>query len=356
MHKISVIICAFKRERFIIDAINSVLDQTLERDYYEIIVSKSFVNEEIDRFITINNLKNIYIDSEKYGTRVAEAIKYSSGDIIITLDDDDMFRKDKLKTIFDIFTNDDSLAAVYNNFGFINADGHNIKSTFRHVEHKYMKKLGRYRFSNTNKASLRMTLKIGMPFGQMAIKKKVIVEHIDELYNVNLSIDTFLFTIIVASPHPIFVIPDELTLVRMHDEGETQYFTNDINVQKKIINIKKLTADYELFSEISDKVNNIALLHLMKDYVYLNKYSLCFLEPCRRENYFDALTRTRIINEFRNIRIFGWLKPLKISIGLSILWILYHISKEKAFCLFINIGGKRLKDCHATFRELNKCI
>ncbi|EQD28177.1 cell wall biosynthesis glycosyltransferase, partial [mine drainage metagenome] len=47
---ISVIITAYQRKNYLLDALNSAVNQTLDRKYYEIIVVKNFSDSEIDAF------------------------------------------------------------------------------------------------------------------------------------------------------------------------------------------------------------------------------------------------------------------------------------------------------------------
>ena len=46
---ISVIVTAYNRKEFLLQAVSSALRQTLPREYYEVIVVKNFEDEEIDR-------------------------------------------------------------------------------------------------------------------------------------------------------------------------------------------------------------------------------------------------------------------------------------------------------------------
>ena len=47
---ISVIITAYNRKEYLLDAINSVINQTLDKKYYEIIVIKNYNDSKIDDF------------------------------------------------------------------------------------------------------------------------------------------------------------------------------------------------------------------------------------------------------------------------------------------------------------------
>jgi Glycosyl transferase family 2. len=59
---ISVIITAYNRKEFLLDAIKSALKQTLPKDKYEIIVIKNFKDNLIDDFINENNIKSILME------------------------------------------------------------------------------------------------------------------------------------------------------------------------------------------------------------------------------------------------------------------------------------------------------
>ncbi|MEM3455352.1 MAG: hypothetical protein QXT72_02190 [Candidatus Micrarchaeia archaeon] len=67
---ISIIITAHDRRDFIRDAIQSALNQTLEKSLYELIVIKNFYDENIDKFVEENNIKNIYTSKLEYGKKL----------------------------------------------------------------------------------------------------------------------------------------------------------------------------------------------------------------------------------------------------------------------------------------------
>ena len=56
---ISVIILAYTRKDFLFDAIKSAINQTLNRNLYEIIVIKNFQDETIDDFIRDNGITSV---------------------------------------------------------------------------------------------------------------------------------------------------------------------------------------------------------------------------------------------------------------------------------------------------------
>jgi len=59
---ISVIITAYNRREFLLDAFRSALNQTLDRNKYEIIVTKNFTDYKIDNYIKKNAGKLVFFD------------------------------------------------------------------------------------------------------------------------------------------------------------------------------------------------------------------------------------------------------------------------------------------------------
>jgi len=76
---ISVIITAYNRKEFLLDAFNSALNQTLGRDKYEIIVTKNFTDNKMDSYIERNCGKLVFFEEGSMGEQIADALKYAKG-------------------------------------------------------------------------------------------------------------------------------------------------------------------------------------------------------------------------------------------------------------------------------------
>ena len=70
---ISVVITAYDRKVFLLNAIKSVLSQTLDKTYYEIIVIKNFKDDNIDDFIKKNKVIGIISNEESLSGKLVEA-------------------------------------------------------------------------------------------------------------------------------------------------------------------------------------------------------------------------------------------------------------------------------------------
>jgi len=131
---ISVIITAYNRKEFLLDAFNSALNQTLDRSKYEIIVTKNFTDDKIDNYIKKNSGKLVFFDKPGIGPRIADALKYAKGEVICFLEDDDLFMKEKLEYIYNTFLENKNLVYVNNARIYIDDKGNYLNKSISKFE------------------------------------------------------------------------------------------------------------------------------------------------------------------------------------------------------------------------------
>ncbi|MGC9107703.1 MAG: glycosyltransferase family 2 protein [Infirmifilum sp.] len=119
--RISVIVTAYNRKRYLLGAVKSALNQTLPRDHYEVIVIKNFRDDLIDSKLNEWGVTNLYSESVGLGAMIYEALQVAKGDVISFLDDDDEFLPGKLERVAQEFS--DPIGFFYNKQEFINEDG-----------------------------------------------------------------------------------------------------------------------------------------------------------------------------------------------------------------------------------------
>ena len=120
---ISVIIPSYNRKDFLLNAIKSVLNQTVDKKYYEIIVIKNYNDDKIDNFINRNNIKNISCNDKSLPAKIYKALKNANGDIISFLDDDDLFFNSKLEYVYNLFKYNDNLVYYHNYYYPVDCTG-----------------------------------------------------------------------------------------------------------------------------------------------------------------------------------------------------------------------------------------
>jgi len=120
---ISVIITAHNRREFLLDAVNSALNQTLPKDEYEVIVVKNFEDKSIDKFLEEHGVKNIVTNEGPLGAKIAKGVEESRGEVISLLEDDDLWLPQKLEKVKQVFQDENVIYYhndLYNFYEFLN--------------------------------------------------------------------------------------------------------------------------------------------------------------------------------------------------------------------------------------------
>ena len=116
--KVSVLIANYNNEKYLVESINSVRKQNYQN--IEIIVHDDASSDNSIK--KINKYKNIIIIKNKkrsnYGSynqmnAYFRAFKKSNGEVIFFLDSDDLFKKNKIKTIINEFLKNRNISSVF---------------------------------------------------------------------------------------------------------------------------------------------------------------------------------------------------------------------------------------------------
>ena len=90
VNKISVIITAHSRKKYILEALSSVINNNLSKDKLEIIIVKNYIDSvidsEIERLSKQYNIISIIENDFRLGAKISKGVKSSSGDVITFLD------------------------------------------------------------------------------------------------------------------------------------------------------------------------------------------------------------------------------------------------------------------------------
>jgi len=218
---ISVIIIAYNRKIFLKDAIKSVLNQSLDRNLYEIIIVKNFKDKDIDDFIDQNSLINIFSEDNTILGKILEGIKNSKGDIIAFLEDDDRFHRDKLKIVNEVFSDED-VVYYHNAAQYIDEDG---------------------RFLN------RINYGISFNLSSISVRKSIIKTELMKNPVISYTSDFFIYLCAIESGGKIISDKRTLTYYMQHKNSSTyQYLDDYINYSKSMLEIfEKSLISYEIF-------------------------------------------------------------------------------------------------------------
>ncbi|ARD84944.1 glycosyltransferase family 2 protein [Ferroplasma acidiphilum] len=194
---ISVIITAYNRRQYVLDALKSSTEQSLSRQLYEIIIVKNFKDTNIDAFAEEHNVINVYSENKTLSGKIIEAMGIARGNILCFLDDDDMFYREKLEYVFKKFNENKNLCYLHNNFTAIDRDGKPLAYYNRNPDF------------NMSSISIRRETINGDAFGK-----------------VSKSIDTLIYLYAKESGMELELDSRELTYYRVTDQSVTHSFTD----------------------------------------------------------------------------------------------------------------------------------
>jgi len=290
---ISVIITAHDRKQFLMDAIKSVLNQTLDKSLYEIIVIKNFKDDMIDNFIKNENIKSITNENYTFiGEDLALGIEMCKGEVISFLDDDDQFHKVKLENIYNLFKKYKDLVYYHNYQNFINENKSNTKPIFKSFKGIYksndlinnLKKIIHYDYYGP----------LFFNMSSISIRKDYFLDKLKILKMINSHPDDFFFFYSLDYENNLLIFDDKpLTFYLVHESYSNIYIkksSQDVILKKERIYNEYIKTTNILISNIkNDALKKFLLCRLNKEQIQL--YAVTKNEKLKKEN---KLIRNRI--------------------------------------------------------------
>jgi Glycosyl transferase family 2. len=265
--KSAVIITVYKRYKYIDEALNSVLSQTVKPDQIIIVA---------DNPKMLNNSINATVIEAEYpqlGKKIFEAINALRGDIDIVyfLEDDDMFHKNKIKYINKIFEKRRDIVTVHNSRKLIDENGIELKGELDKIpfeieirKDNVLQIIRKNYFLLSNNSSL-------------STRKDTLEKIKDYVVQIDISVDLVIiyFSLVFGK---LLHIPDKLTYFRVGSGsstiGNTHSFDEYIERKGKVVctfnrTVSDLSKIYSMLPDCESckKVIKRDLLYL---YLYLS--------------------------------------------------------------------------------------
>ena len=233
---ISIIIPTYNRVSYLLETVNSILQQTYEN--YEIIIvsdgSTDNSKEEIDK---LNDSRIRFVDLDKnYGYPAKarnEGIKISNGEFIAFCDDDDLWNQDKLKEQVKMIKLGYNF--IFTNYNFFSG----FKSFFTKI---YLNNIVNFIINFLNKKISYLYLSLTNPIvnSSVLIKKTLISKVMfNELIDYRAVEDYQLWIQIYQNSNPYY-IKKELVSYRVHDNNISHDFLESL--RKCLLIMKNLNS------------------------------------------------------------------------------------------------------------------
>lgn len=301
---VSVIVCTYNGERFIIEQLKSIMEQSVMPD--EVIIkddcSSDNTVELCKEFVAQNDLDwKVLVNDRNMGYRLnfISGLKLTNGEIVFLCDQDDCWKKNKVERMTNILSNPNikSLATTVDRMD----EDSNVFE--KHLKHPYRKKNGLKIIEE--KDFFRFPQYMGMT---MAIKREVI-DSIDEEYADIITHD-LLCNYYSVRMDGLYFLDESLTLRRSigqntsYIESQTKLkekFNNNIQLMRITDNLKIL----ELYKKLDEKHYNNATDIL--------QFNITLLE--NRKQYIESKNLKgwlkNVSKMFKNHQIKQWLKDFR---------------------------------------------
>ena len=123
---VSVIVTAHDRRRYLPEALRSLEAQTLSKDKFEVIVVKNFEDPASDGIVRRNGWRDVVTDVAPLGGKIAIGLEEAKGEVITFLEDDDMYRPERLEVVDRTFRSHRDVVYFHNRQVAIDEDGRTI--------------------------------------------------------------------------------------------------------------------------------------------------------------------------------------------------------------------------------------
>lgn len=301
---ISVIICTYNGEKYIVEQLQSIMDQTVMPD--EVVIKDDCSNDRTvelcQEFINTNKLDwKVLVNDRNMGYRLnfVEGLEMLKGDIIFMCDQDDCWKTNKVERMVGVINSNPGIISLASTVDRIDDKGEIIE---RHLKHPYRKKNGLKQISE--KEFLKFPQYMGMT---MAIKKEL-VEEIDNEYADIISHDIFCNYYAIRKSG-LFFLDEALTLRRSIGEN-TSYIEGQTRLEEYNGNLQLMSVDnnlniLELYKKLDETRNiqtsdtlqfNIDILRQRKEYLENKSVKGCL-------KYFPKMCKNRQLKQ--------WIKDYK---------------------------------------------
>ena len=322
----SIVIFDFKRPDFIHKAVNFLIKEIQGTDS-EIILLKSYREPGLEKFLDDNNIKyNDLMENNKQSDYIQAACKIASGELLIFMDDDDIFYPGKIKYVSGIFNNNKNLGYYHNNFDTVD-ESENITVNRNYktpvFETLYIDNNNKQEFFRKTK-NLRNMLKIRPDFNSssIAIRRSLISEY-HENYDFNVRPDSFIFSLALISSLDIMLDNKVLTHYRIYNGNVSTSYNSTVDQLRETF-MGAFSAGISMFSIIQALLKNTAYENYMELRTINLKLAYNFWSLTRKYKigFHEKITALKI--DFIHESGYMALSAMPVFIKLKAMKIFYH--------------------------------
>ena len=228
-------------------------------------------------------MKNIVTKEEPLGAKIVKGVEESRGEVVSFLKDDDLWLPQKLEIVKQVFKDKDVIY-YHNKYRlFISTqNSYNLQDLITYLQENNVKnssltllKNFKCKVANTSVYSCNIYNN-----SSVSLRKQVLYNHTNQLKKVKLSVDLFLFYLVIIISGYMVFDNRVLTLLRLHNKNT---FTSYLQIKKGFENwindkVRKIITDLNDYKIILEVINNAEVKiegnHLKPDIIIDKKIAI----------------------------------------------------------------------------------
>ncbi len=309
---LSVLVCAYGRRQFLRSAVDSVLAQTIDRSEYELLVARDFSDEALDQYLRANDAILVPGSEAPMGPKVARMARLARGEVLVLLDDDDLFEPDKLAVVRRAFERDPELGYLHRWFRPIDDAGRLLPpESFRWENSRSRERSQFVRIDGDSPiARLRAFPWLAPDFcdSLQAIRRDVLLRQEPALDSPDLfAVDSFLYFAALMAHRALFFDPRPLTRYRLHTSNSSAP-TGDGPSEA---HYRRLERSCEAIVRTARTSGDASVAREAEAVLAAHRVDRLLAQPSRRKEIWATLwaaaaTRSAYVWHSRSSRTLGW--------------------------------------------------
>ncbi len=335
---VSVIVTAGTRTRFLKDALQSVANQDCDLHDCELVVVSTephlvqAIVSLLPRLKSLHRTATVVPTGQAIGPVFASGIRSSTGRVLAFLNDDDMWLPSKLSVILAMFLNNKDLGYVKHSQSFVDEYGkpepdrsrlgrigQSSPGTELHLSgstvQRELRKLARFR-PDFNSSSI-------------ALRRNVVDQRLLTLERMARNEDTFFFYSAIAARCAISVIPEKLTLYRVHEGSTSAPQASDLNHRLRAysdFNQRLAASSQVALQDFDPKVNQV-LIRVIKREIAMQWTLTQILSPKK--------SRLNVLHSAAKLIRFIFTYDISLNVSVELLATLYLLSPSLAWRTYL---------------------
>ena len=258
----SVVLNAYRRRKYVGEAVRSALTQTLTLGAYEIVVIKDFADRELDEWLASlgPNVRVVTEDHPGVGAGLARGVELARGEIVLFLEDDDRFRPEKVAGVLGALAADSAAGYVRNSYVAIDSEGRSVPAWERLRPSPPASRV--IRPGDAVARDLAWVYRFGphINVSTMAFRSSVLRARLDVLRRVTGAVDSFLFAVAASSGGHLIVRSDHWNDYRLHSSLSHANLEVD-NEEGMLADLRRSLVTADLMQELLQDTHGRGFVH-----------------------------------------------------------------------------------------------